>query len=275
MTILRSTVVGLLDRNYTRPLLAKLSSMAGWRSGLRFYYDGVFWLYVADGMALPRSRTFSFYRWDVDHLAERVAAFQQETQDYWFFRYRPKVGDTIVDVGAEIGTDAVVFSRSVGTTGRVIAIEAVPETYRMLLSTIRANKLANVVPIPKAVSDKPGLIRISTDKSAEANFISDTGELVESDTLDNMLAQYERIDLLKMNIEGAERLAINGMDRTINKTRHIAIACHDFVANEKRNEWFRTKDLVCSYLTSRGFTYVIRSDDPREYVRWHVHASRT
>lgn len=274
MKIIRKVIVGILDRRPFRPILAMLATLFGRRHGLRIFHDGEFWLYEHDGMALPKSRKFEFYGWDIENLAARVNQFRTETSDYWYHVYSPKPGDTIVDVGAEVGSDTVVFARAVGPSGRVVAIEAVPETYRMLLATIHNNKLTNVVAIGKAVAEGPGEVRISVDMSSQSNFLSTSGQRIESDSLDNMLDAYPRIDFLKMNIEGAERLAVMGMDRTIGKTRYLAIACHDFVADmgEGDEQWFRTKKLVTEYLTERGFSLTTRDHDPREYVRWHVHA---
>jgi FkbM family methyltransferase len=266
-------VIEALDTPPTRGLLAKAFTFAG-RSGLRVFHDGEMWMFEHGGDALPRGFKFDFYKWDLENLPARIDQWREETADCWFYRYKPAAGDTIVDVGAEIGTDALFFSQAVGPTGKVVAIEAAPATYQKLLATIRNNRLTNVVPIDKGVADKQGTMCISNDQSIESNFLGDEGDEVEVDTLDAMLADVGEIALLKMNIEGAERLAIQAMDAVIARTRHVAIACHDFEADKTGNEWFRTRQLVEDYLKAKGFKVERRSEDPRPYARDHLHAWR-
>lgn len=264
-------IAELADRRPFRPLLAMATSqLAG--QNLGFEYDGSFWLYRTGGHALPHTRNFAFYKDDIERLPRIMKRYIDEANDCWFHLYKPCLGHTIVDVGAEIGSDTIVFSEAVGPAGKVYAIEAHPQTYQLLLSTCAANSLSNVIPLQMAVADKPGTVHISIEAGIESNFLCDDGEPVEADSLDNMLRDVPRIDLLKMNIEGAERLAILGMDETIMKTRHLAIACHDFVGAQTGNDWFNTRALVETYLTERGFEVYFRDDDPREYVRFHLHA---
>jgi FkbM family methyltransferase len=271
---LRRILIDIADRPGGRWLLSTacnaVSAIRG--NNLRIHHDGAFWVYASNGIRLPRSRTFNFYDYDLRTLAGRIADYAEDTEDFWFHQYKPTPGDVIVDVGAEIGTDTLIFSRAVGPDGLVIAIEAQPETYEMLQSTRRLNGLSNVRTINKAVTDKPGQVRISSNAGVQCNFIGDVGDLVQADTLDNLLSDVPSIALLKMNIEGAERLAILGMDETVEKTAHLAIACHDFVDPE--NDWFRTLDKVSNFLAAKGFLVTGRQTDARDYVRYHLHAFR-
>lgn len=273
MRLLRK-LIDFADRRGWRWLLAgAVNAVAILRgSDLKIGHDGEFWLYSSDGTTLPRGRHFDFYSNDLRELPERIKHYLEEADDCWFHTYRPNPGDVIVDVGAEVGTDAVVFSRTVGPSGKVVAIEAQPQTYELLVSTCRNNMLDNVTPLWTAVADTKGQVRISADAGVQCNFIGTQGELVPSDTLDNILADVERIALLKMNIEGAERLAILGMEATVEKTSHIVIACHDFVADMTHNDWFRTLAEVSDYLVGKGFEVLRREEDGREYVRYHLHA---
>ncbi|HEY2460768.1 MAG TPA: FkbM family methyltransferase, partial [Candidatus Acidoferrum sp.] len=83
-----------------------------------------------------------------------------------------------------------------------------------------------------------------------------------------------QIDFLKMNIEGAERFALPGMESMIAHIRHICVACHDFRSNLGHGENFRTRAFVEEFLSNHGFTIVSRRDDPRDYVRDHVFGLR-
>lgn len=274
MGLLRSAL-NVADHRGGRWILSAASTRLAHLLGspLRIHHDGEFWLYSSNGVTLPRGRKFDFYDYDLRTMPGRIRQFVREAEDCWFHVYRPSEGDVIVDVGAEIGTDTVVFARAVGPTGKVIAIEAQPQTYELLLRTCESNGLANVVPLNVAVADAKREERISSGAGLESNFIGvEDGEVVQADTLDNLLRDLPRIDLLKMNIEGAEQLAIKAMEETLEKTAYLAIACHDFVDPE--SAWFRTMDKVAAYLTGKGFTIVTRDSDERVYVRYHLHAFR-
>ena len=72
---------------------------------------------------------------------------------------------------------------------------------------------------------------------------------------DDLAAQHgiERIDFLKMNIEGAERWALPGCARALRRARFVCIAAHDFRAARGEGDEFRTLDFVKEFLAARGF----------------------
>ncbi len=168
-------------------------------------------------------------------------------------QYRPKEGDTIVDVGAGTGWETLFFSRSVGMSGRVISIEAHPTVFRCLSKMRAENRLENVTLIQAAVAV--------------------SGIRVACTTLDHIFRSIElsRVDLLKMNIEGAERLALYGMREMVQKTRNVCISCHDFLANEGGPNELRTKAEVVAFLKQNGFVVLLRESDGRCNVRDFVY----
>ena len=100
---------------------------------------------------------------------------------------------------------------------------------------------------------------------------------VASRTLDQIcseLLDISHIDFLKMNIEGAERYALVGMESIIASTKAICIACHDFLADRGLGEHYRTKQFVEEFLVDHGFRTVSYPEDPRDFVRRHVFAFR-
>ncbi len=58
------------------------------------------------------------------------------------------------------------------------------------------------------------------------------------------------------------------------RVRHACIAAHDFRAGRGEGEEFRTHDFVVETLTAADFQLRFRSDDPRYYVKEHIHAWR-
>lgn len=204
--------------------------------------------------------------------------------DNWAWEYRPKTGDTVIDVGAGIGEEAVVFSRMVGPAGRVISIEAHPETFRCLEATIERSGLRNVTAVNCAIADQDGELSISggpthLGPSHLMNTVlnSGGGTKVPARTLDSLADELGvgQIDLLKMNIEGAEKLAVEGFDRLAPQVCHAAISCHDFVATHFGGaSHYLTKDHVRAALQARGFIVRSRADAAESWVRDYLYASR-
>ena len=84
----------------------------------------------------------------------------------------------------------------------------------------------------------------------------------------------KRVGFLKMNIEGAEALAIREMEETLRITRALCISCHDFRADNGESEFFRTKQLVQEAVKRAGFRIVSRDADSRPDVANKVNAVR-
>jgi Methyltransferase FkbM domain len=83
------------------------------------------------------------------------------------------------------------------------------------------------------------------------------------------------IDLLKMNIEGAEVSALRGVGPLLAKTRHVCIACHNFLADEGGAETLRTKATVRELLAGHGFDVWTRDDAPDPWTRDYVYGVNT
>jgi FkbM family methyltransferase len=206
-----------------------------------------------------------------------LAQIDGQVREYWCRFYTPREGDVVVDVGAGIGDDALVFSRLVGPTGRVIAIEAQPSTFHCLQETVSRSRLDNVTPVPNAIADRDGEVLITDGGDFLSASIVDTqgGVKVKSWSLDTIAAQLDlrRIDLLKMNIEGAERFAVDGMEAIAPLVRNVAISCHDFVADAGGYDALRTRDHVTAALERLGFHTQRRSAD-QPWLRDVVFGSR-
>lgn len=186
--------------------------------------------------------------------------------------YTPRSGDVVVDIGAGTGTEAVPIARLVGETGQVIAVEAHPATTAVLRRCVEINGVSNVVVVEQAMADQPGSVRIGDSSEAGVNSILDNGAIeVTANTVDLLLSSLgvEHVDLLKMNIEGAERLAVLGMSATAVITDRMVISCHDFLGTD----WGATKSIVTAWLLDHQFTIETRPNDPRPWCRDYLYAT--
>lgn len=131
-----------------------------------------------------------------------------------------KPGDVVIDVGANIGYFTLQFARLVGKDGHVIAFEPEIGSFGLLEKNIRTNKYKNVEVHQLAVSDKNGELNLYVDNlgNLDHQIFNSTKyrsvQTVRCIALDEFLENQKRIDLIKMDIQGAEGKAINGM-RTI------------------------------------------------------------
>ncbi len=198
---------------------------------------------------------------------------ERHTSDLFMYRYLPREGDKIMDVGAGTGWETLLFSRSVGMSGRVISIEAHPRVFRCLSKMCAENRLENVTLIQAAVADQEGEVQLSDSHEHEANSIIGvvSGIRVACTTLDYIFRSLKLsgVDFLKMNIEGAERLALSGMGEMVRKTKNVCIACHDSLANDGGSNELRTKAGVIAFLKQNGFVVSVREDGGctvRDYV---------
>lgn len=218
---------------------------------------------------------------DLDKIAARAAKHLRDADDYWFHVYKPKPGDVIVDIGAGRGEDVFAFSPAVGPSGHVWAIEPHPVSFLALQKLCQWNRLANVTTLNYACVDEPAWLQIETLPVWESNYVrpgdaSPTSHAVEGVTFDSLCASHsiDKIDFLKMNIEGAELHALPGCREALQRTRTVCVAAHDFRAARGEGEHFRTLSFVKDFLADLGFRLTTRDDDPRYYVPYHVHGHR-
>lgn len=135
-----------------------------------------------------------------------------------------KPGMNAVDIGGNIGYYAMLEARLVGPRGKVIAIEPMPENSAQLCKNVEANGYQNIHIHKVAIGDQDGsaLIYISGKSNWHSMrpTTSTIGELkVRVATLDSLLAPYDlpSVDLVRMDLEGYEVTAIEGMKRTLVK----------------------------------------------------------
>ena len=119
-------------------------------------------------------------------------------------------GMVVADVGANIGYFALLAARRVSPGGKVIALEPFPESYCLLVKNVRANGLANVVPLQVAAGDAARCATLHVYEKANWNRLGAPGPgvlgavPVQVEALDILLSAERRVDLVRMDVEGAE-----------------------------------------------------------------------
>lgn len=142
-----------------------------------------------------------------------------------------KKGDIVLDIGAHIGYYTLIFSDCVGLEGKVFAFEPNPDNFTLLKKNVEINKYENVVLIQKAVSNKAGRLKLYLSAlNSGDNRIYDLGDgprksiEIEAVRLDDYFKDYDgKIDFIKMDIQGAEGAAMEGMEILLEKNRNLKI----------------------------------------------------
>lgn len=160
-------------------------------------------------------------------------------KDYWLGTYEPELqaaikqliqhGNVVFDVGANIGYISLLLARAVGTTGKVFAFEALPDNLKRLRENTALNpEGSRVSVVPNAVVDKSGMIKFlvgpspgtgKTLGSAGREMVYKDSISVEGISLDDFVYNKGKPypQVVKMDIEGGEILALRGMQRVLNE----------------------------------------------------------
>lgn len=145
-----------------------------------------------------------------------------------------KPGDTIIDVGSNIGTETLIFARTVGPKGTVVAFEPWPENFSVLQDLVAMNDLHNLVLYQAAVSDTEGTVRFLPPKSkwstgtarvAGQRSDGDRGVDIPSVVLDRLHAagEFPLPRLMVMDVEGVELFVLRGAEQIIKKAKPYII----------------------------------------------------
>jgi FkbM family methyltransferase len=155
-----------------------------------------------------------------------------EPNETWVVRRLLRPGDVFVDIGANIGYFSLLGGRAVGDRGRVIAIEPTPPTVAKLEDNLKMNGLKNIKVHELAVLDRPGTVRIHQphDDNIGANTLRPSGYSerywdVSAATLDDLLIGEPRIRLVKLDLEGAELLALRGFIKHLSSPEGPLVLC--------------------------------------------------
>lgn len=150
-----------------------------------------------------------------------------------------KEGDVVVDLGANIGYFTLLAAKLVGKNGKVYSFEPEPKNYNYLQRNIKLNGYDNAIAIQKAISDKISKVKLyicpydsghhtigqyEGIRAYKPNFVYEKEEFIEVETipLDNFFNEKgESINVIKMDVEGAEMLALSGMDKILKENEKI------------------------------------------------------
>ena len=156
--------------------------------------------------------------------------------DFKIIKNNVKDGDNVVDLGANIGYFTLILAKLVGPTGKVFAFEPDPRNLALLKKNVEYNNYKNVIIIPKAVSNVNDKCTLYTGqktfgqnkiykpkKTKTQKFIPIDSETVRLDDFFKTNGLLDKISFIKMDVEGAEFLALSGMKEILKLNKNIKI----------------------------------------------------
>jgi FkbM family methyltransferase len=187
-----------------------------------------------------------------------------EPNEFAFLSTVLRPGMVFLDGGANDGLYSLYAAGRVGDKGRVIAIEPSSREYKRLLANLRLNRIGNVEAVGVALGDTPGsaVLAIAEDGHEGQNTIGQRvsnptvetrgHETVRVETIDGLVDEraLERVDVLKLDVEGSESRALAGARTTI---EHFQPLLQIEVEKERLASQHTTKDVVLELLDSVGY----------------------
>jgi len=146
------------------------------------------------------------------------------------FRNLVSTGMSVVDLGAYIGYFTLLAAHLAGPFGRVYAFEPDMKAFQYLLTNVELNSWRNIVAVNKAASSSSRKMTLVRDKTGPESFV--TTSQVDGDTvaiqatgLDEFFAAagWPPVDVVKMNIEGSEGDALQGMPELSGRNPHLKL----------------------------------------------------
>lgn len=184
---------------------------------------------------------------------------------YYNHKYKAKSGDIIIDAGANLGHISIFFSKRVGKTGKVFCFEPDKHNVKALESNKKLNQDLedNIVLQDMLLWNEDTLVDFDEAGTvgSSAKWFSGTENIVKKQaiTIDSWVKQnnINRLDLIKMDIEGAEIEAVEGCLETMKKLKpNFAIASYHIIDGEptyhKLEAFFKKNNYPCKTITFRG-----------------------
>jgi len=160
-----------------------------------------------------------------------------------------------VDIGANIGLYTLAMARRVGPHGRVFAFEPAPANFALLTRNVESNGYSAIVTACRtAITDRSGLARFTLNvHNAGMHRLASEGAIeVETARLDDLLAG-QRVDFVKIDVEGAEVAVLRGMQSIIAANPSIALLV-EYNESGLRTFHHSTNDLFAEL---EGFTFTV------------------
>ncbi len=195
------------------------------------------------------------YSWEYGREVKYIMHEIYNWQVYDRF-FTPQKSFVVVDVGAHFGIYTVKAAKKVGVEGLVIAVEAENGNYEFLDRNIRINRYRNVIPLRLALSSFEGRAKLYVRSFGGHSLLRKTNDAIDVSvtTLARLLSRIgvNRVDLMKIDVEGAELEVLKGAEDLLSLkkiSRIVVAAYHSQAQAEKLEKYLTAFDYEVKLLT--------------------------
>ncbi|BAZ48386.1 methyltransferase FkbM family protein [Nostoc sp. NIES-4103] len=256
-------------------------------SPLKVTYRLIYWWIVCQ-LSIPQ--TISVKKWNVKFFLP-PGFYRTGNTSLFVFRetYEPELeyiertlssGQVFIDAGANCGIYTLLASKLVGDSGLVLSFEPGVESLKTLEHNLEINGVTNVKLFKTALSEREGTAQLyhienaptsyslGSDKSEGISF-----EEVQITTIDNVLARegIERVDFIKIDVEGAEELVFRGATSLFSRMKPIVIFEVNSQATTRLN---LSSDGAFNFLKQLGYQF-FKVQNTGELVRFESIKGKT
>lgn len=162
-----------------------------------------------------------------------------------------KKSDLVIDIGANVGYYTLKLAPLIGESGKIISIEPDPNNFKTLKHNCELNHFINTELHNIALSDKQGIEKLFfTEKhSGKSSLFESENQKnsfdIVSNSLDNILNdRFLKIDLIKIDTEGAELSILKGAQKTLKITNKILIELHEEILLKNNQDPLEIKEIL-------------------------------
>lgn len=199
-----------------------------------------FWVFLYILLRFSRSRRYHpifnkkiyKFRFNLPDAPSFVYQFKEIFFDQIYKFKTQKNNPLIIDCGANIGT-SVIYFKTIYPNSKIIAYEADAFIFDFFKKNLEINKIKDVEIFNKAVWNNSDGVFFLSD-GADGGAIKNSGKKVESIRLKDVLEVHEEIDMLKIDIEGAELVVLEDCRNSLSSIKNLFIEYHSFNGEKQK-----------------------------------------
>lgn len=260
-----------------------MSILKNYLLGLNFFRHFLYIIYLFFGKKIKFKDSYYLHYIKKNifinfHPVKNLPTFFQAHKDFTK-KFSPEKNNIILDVGAGLGSEMLIFSKQVGLNGKVICLEPDPRLFKVLEYILEINKLKNVILYKKAFYYKNNqklkfiLNPINNWMANSLDFTKNKKKHIVSTITINKIIEERKIreiNFAKFNIEGAEKYLITGNNKFLKICQNIVVSCHDFL-NKKE---YQTYQIVKRVLEDHSFK-IFKNKSNNNIQKYFIFATKT
>jgi FkbM family methyltransferase len=201
---------------------------------------------------------FLSYKITVPDCLSFIWQFKEIFADESYKFNSDKLKPLIYDCGANIGISCFYF-KSIYPQAKIKAFEADPKIAEILSANLKENNILDIEVLPAAVWINDNGIELGVEGADASSIYSKKNRVqINSIRLKEMIEGEQAIEMLKIDIEGAETEVLKDCKNSLESVKNIFIEYHSFTNQQQ------TLDEILQILKSNGFRYFIKQETDRQ-----------